>query len=627
MQDLTQLTLAELTDVEVSSVGRREEGSAHARAAVHAVTPEDLRQQGVTSLAEALRLAPGATVARADSSGWAVGIRGFTSRLARAQLVLIDGRSVYDPLFAGTYWEVQDTVLEDLERIEIVRGPGGTLWGANAVNGIVSVVTKPPSQTQGGLISLGGGPEEQFGTFRYGGRFGAAGAYRAYAKAFARDATWHPDGSEYDGWHMAQGGFRTAFDLGVDHRLTVQGDLYGGQAGQRTTLTTYTPPYLSTVDGDVALSGANLLTRWEREGFRLQGYFDRSDRDEAKFGEVRDTFDLDFQHRVAPIGRHAIVWGLGYRRSAGDSRGIDTVMVVPAYRADELFTGFVQDDASFAGGRVRVAVGAKVEHNGYTGFEVQPSIRALWVPTADHSFWGAVTRAVRTPSRIEHDIDVTVATSATAPVFLRWFGDPGFESETVHAFEFGYRANFGKRVSFDAAAFLNAYDNLLGLAPGSATPEAGRLILSVVTANGLEGHSAGFETSVTARPFARWLLRANYAYLSLTLAPKAGSGSLTTGAAEEGSTPRHQVLVRSVVSLSPRWEVSGAFRWIDELAGQDVEAYAELDARVSWRPTSAIEIALLGRNLLHARHLEFVGDAPTPSEIERTLVATLRLGW
>jgi iron complex outermembrane receptor protein len=625
--DLTELTLAELVNLEVGVVSRHTGSMAQVPAAVHALTSDDLARAGVTSLADALTLVPGVTVARADSSGWAVGIRGFTSRLARAQLVLIDGRSVYNLLFAGTYWEVQDTVLDDLERIEVVRGPGGTLWGANAVNGIVSIVTKNASQTRGGLVSLGAGTEELFGNLRYGGGLGAKGAYRVYAKSFAREATWHPDGSRYDDWHMTQGGFRSDFDLAVAHRLTVQGDVYGGRAGQRTRITAYSPPYLRDVDEDADLSGFNGLVRLERGPVRLQGYFDRSDRDEVKFKEVRSTVDLDLQHRLGTLGRHDLTWGLGYRRSKGDSQGIETVNVVPAKRTDQLFTGFLQDEVSLLDQRLRIVAGARLEHNSYTGFEVQPGVRGLWSPAPRHSVWAAFTRAVRTPSRVESDIDVTIGTSPTSPVFLRWFGYEGFQSETLRSFEAGYRAELGARLTVDFAAFHNLYDKLLGLDPGAVSVEPERVVLSVTTANSLEGTSSGFEASMLIRPAPRWLIHAGYSYLSLVLQPIPGSPSLTTGTDEEGSSPRHQLQGRLSVSLSSKIEFSSGFRWVDRLRAHEVDSYAELDARLAWRPSPSVEVAAVGRNLLHPRHTEFVGDTPTPSQIERAVLATLRLRW
>jgi iron complex outermembrane receptor protein len=626
-EDLTELSLEELANVQVSTVSRRGESKSQTPAAIAVVTAEDLSRAGATALADALGLAPGVTLARADSSGWAAGIRGFTGRLARAQLVLIDGRSVYDPLFAGTYWEVQDTLLEDVEHIEVVRGPGGTLWGANAVNGIVSVVTRSSAATTGGLVSVGVGSEELLGSARYGGRLGEHGSYRAYAKSSERDASFHPDGSAYDDWRLTQGGFRTDFALDGSRQLTVQGDLYGGRAGQRTRISSYSLPYVSDVDQDARLSGGNVLARFSSGRFRAQSYFDGTDRQEVKFGERRHTFDLDLQHQSGRLGAHELVFGLGYRWSAGDSRGTETVSLVPPRRADQLFTGFAQDEIHLADDRFRLAVGAKVEHNDYTGFEVQPGIRAIWLIGPRQSLWAAATRAVRTPSRVEYDLDVTIAASPTDPVFLRWFGSSSFQSETLDSFELGYRRELGARASLDVAAFYNRYDNLLGLEPGAPFVEPGRLVIPVYTANALEGSSAGFETSLVLRPLSRLDVQCDYSYLSLELERRPGSQSLNTGSDEEGSTPRHQVRLRSAFSPVRELELSGAFRWLDDLPAQGVDAYAELDARLAYSPTSNLEISVAGRNLLHAHHAEFRGDAPTPSEIERAVLATLRVRW
>jgi iron complex outermembrane receptor protein len=622
--DLTSLTLAELANLEVTVVSRRTDASGQAPAAVTVLTPDDLSRAAVTSLADALALVPGVMLGRVDSSGWAVGIRGFTGRLARAQLVLLDGRSVYDPLFAGTYWEVQDTFIEDVARIEVVRGPGGTLWGANAVNGIVSIVTRPASQTQGGLLSLGGGSEELTGAIRYGAGLGEKGAYRVYAKAFSRDATAHEDQSDYDEWHLAQGGFRTDFELAASRRVTVSGDYYRGRLGQRTAISGFTPPYLRDVDQEAPVSGGNLIARAEIGNATIQGYFDRTDRQEARFGEIRDTFDLDFQHRVPALGRHRLIWGLGYRRSAGDSRGSETVALDPPYRADDLETAFIQDELTLTGGKVRVIGGTKLEHNAYTGFEAQPSVRALWGVTPRHSVWAAATRAVRTPSRVEQDIDVWIAASPTVPAFVRWLGNPGFQAEELKSFELGYRGELGGKVSIDLAAFHNLYDGLLGLEPQSLTVDAGRIVGTVTSGNSLEGSSNGAEAALVLRPAPRWLFQGSYSYLSVALTRSPGSESLTTGEDEEGSSPRHQARLRCAVELSRTAEASAALRWVGRIAYGSIPAYAELDLRLAFRPLPALELDLVGRNLLHSRHLEFLGDAPTPSEIERAVFASLR---
>jgi len=631
-RDLTQLSLDELANLEVTSVARRPVPRSETSAAVHVVTREDIAYSGVTSLADTLRLAPGVQIAQVDSNKWAVGIRGFTSRLARAQLVLIDGRSVYNPLFAGTYWEAQDTLLEDVERVEVVRGPGGTLWGANAVNGVVNVITRSAQETKGGFATAGAGNEERgFVGARYGGRLGSNGAYRIYGKYFNRDGGFHAEGDEWDDWHMGQGGFRTDFELRSDGRLSVQGDLYSGKVGQRTSFTAYQPPFTRVVVEPVPLSGANLLSRWSRtrggSTLALTAYYDHSHRREPSFRETRDTFDLDVLHAVPLGARHQLTWALGGRASIGDSSGVETVAFVPPRRTDKLATAFVQDEVSLAGRALRLTVGTKLEHNDYSGFEWQPSVRLLWMMAARHTAWAAFTRAVRTPSRVEHDLALTGAASATAPVFFRVLGDKGFESEQVFAFEAGYRAQPGDRVLFDVAAFHNRYQDLLSIEAGRPFVEAGRQILPLVIGNGLEGRASGVEAAADLRVTRRLSFHLIYAYLSLDVDPKPGSTDTTTAASTEGSSPRHRASCRSVLNLPGRVDLSAGLRWVEELKSQAVPSYTELDTRLAWRASSHLELAAVGRNLLRPHHLEFGGASLSPVEVERSVYGQLLWRW
>jgi iron complex outermembrane receptor protein len=367
-----------------------------------------------------------------------------------------------------------------------------------------------------------------------------------------------------------------------------------------------------------------VIARWELGQATVQTYFDRTDRQELRFGEVRNTFDVDLQHRVPALGRHRLVWGLGYRRSDGESRGSETVMLVPPDRADDLLTAFAQDEVALAGGKLRMAGGVKLEHNDYSGFEAQPSLRSHWQLAPRHGLWAAATRAARTPSRVEHDIDVWIAASPAVPAFVRWLGNPDFAAEELTSFEAGYRGEFGGRFSLDLAAFHNLYAGLLGLEPRSLTVDQGRLVGTVASGNSLEGSGTGGEAAVVFRPSPRWLLQGSYSYLSVALARSGGSQSLTQGDDEEGSSPRHQARFRWVVELSSAVELSGTMRWVGRIAYGAIPAYAEVDARLAIRPLPSLEVAVVGRNLLHARHLEFVGDATTPSEIERALLASLR---
>jgi len=615
----------------VTSVARRAEPLSETPAAIDVLTQADLVASGVTTLPDALRLAPGVHVAQVDANKWAVGIRGFTSRLARAQLVLIDGRSVYNNLFAGTYWEVQDTLLEDVDRIEVVRGPGGTLWGANAANGVVNVITRSAHDTQGGFATAGAGNEERafFGA-RYGGTLGERGGYRVYGKFFDRDGGFHKDGVEFDDWRVGQGGFRTDFELAKDTRLSLQGDAYAGRIGQRTSVSAYQQPYISVVTGKAPVSGGNLLGRYTRardgSSLQLTGYYDRSKREEPTFRETRDTFDLDVQHALQLGASNHLTWGVGLRASIGDSSGVETVAFVPPKKTDTLASAFLQDELALFARALRVTFGTKVEHNDYSGVEWQPSVRLLWRIADGHSAWAAATRAVRTPSRVEQDLAITAATSPTLPVFIRVTGDPAFRSEESLVFEAGYRARLGAHLSLDAAAFHNRYDDLLGFETGQPFSESGRQIVPLVLSNALAGRGSGLETSLDVRAGARLGLHLDYTLLSLDLHAKPGSSDTTSAASAEGSSPRHRVTGRARLTLPEGVDVSAVLRWVDVLRSQAVPAYTQVDARLGWRATKRLELAAVGRNLL-GRHLEFGGNSAAPVEIEPSLYGQLLWRW
>lgn len=630
-RDLTSISLEELARTKVTAVSKTEEPRFQTPAAIHVVTAEDIRRSGATSLPEALRLAPGVHVARMTSSQWAVGIRGFTSRLARSQLALMDGRSLYTPLFAGTYWEVQDTILEDVERIEVVRGPGGTLWGANAVSGIVSIITKDANGTRGGLLSAAGGNEERASArARYGGTVSDKGSYRVYGKYFRRDAAFHATDGDFDDWHLAQGGFRTDWKLRADDRLTVQGDVYSGRAGVRSSLSYYDPPYRRAVESEAPLSGGNLTARWARprkaSEISVLTYYDRTRRVEPIFREVRDTFDVDLQHHLGVGERQELVWGLGYRLSAGRSQGIETVAFVPANRTDHIFSAFVHDEIDLVKDeRLRLGLGSKLLRNQYTGFELQPSARLLWAPRRRQAVWAAVTRAVRTPSRVERDLQLTTSVSPTSPIFARVEGDEGFRSEKTVAYEGGYRVQPADRLSLEVALFHNRYSDLLSLEAGPSFVEDGRQILPLRIANMLRGRASGLELAATAHPSARWALSTDYAYLDVDLETRPGSTD-TTQAAAGGASPRHAARVRSSWRLGGDVDVDLSFRWVDELPSQEVPAYSALDARVAWLVVPRLELAIVGRDLLRDHHLEF-GGGTSPTEIQRSVYGEARWRW
>src|SRR5467141_209366 len=471
---LTQVSLEELGQIEVTTASKVPVKASRTPAAIYVITQEDIRRSGATSIAEALRLAPGVEVARVDSNTWSLGVRGFGSALSRSVLVLIDGRTVYTPLFAGVYWQVQDTLLEDIERIEVIRGPGATIWGANAVNGVINIITKNSKDTQGMLASAGGGNIDQgFVNFRYGAGRGKSFNYRIYGKAFTRGPEFHPDQKQFDDWRMGQAGFRSDWDRNDRDKFTLQGDLYNGDTGQSVGITSYSPPFMTNVQQNAELAGGNLLGRWKRvfgagSDIQLQTYYDRTDRKQLNFAESRDTFDIDFIHHLALPRRQDFLWGLGARLSSGNATVVvPTVAFTPNHFTDKLYSAFIQDEIPFAGNQLSLTIGSKFLHNNYSGLEVQPTARLLWTPSPRQTMWGAVTRAVRTPSRVEEDLPLTALLPHRPLIFFRITGDRRFASEHLIGYEAGYRALVSSKFYLDIAAFYNNYDHLLSIEPGT----------------------------------------------------------------------------------------------------------------------------------------------------------------
>jgi iron complex outermembrane receptor protein len=618
--DLTELSLEELMNVEVTSVSKKPERRWEAPAALYVITQEDIRRSGVTSIPEALRLAPGVHVARIDANKWAVSIRGFSGRFTNKLLVLMDGRSVYTPLFGGVYWDVQDTMLEDIERIEVIRGPGGTLWGANAVNGVINIITKNARDTQGALVSAGGGNEEKgFGAGRYGGKIGNNFYYRAYAKYFERDGGFSNQYQAFDDWEMGRAGFRSDWTPDVRNTFTLQGDFYDGAAGQIVTRTRTRPPW----GFDAELKGGNVLGRWEHSfkdnsSATVQLYYDGTDRIEPVFHEIRNTVDLDAQHRFTLPWRQELVWGIEYRLSADDIEG-DLAAVLDDSHNDQLFGFFVQDQISFAEDRLRFTFGSKFEHNDYSDFEFQPSARLLWLPARAHSVWGAISRAVRTPSRAGDEIVVTL------PLDPRAIGDRSDTSEKLTAFELGYRVQPAQSVLLALSGFYNLYDDLVSLEPGEPfTLPDGQRVFPISIRNDLSGDVYGFELTADWALLDWWRLHASYSHLEMQLDPDDDSQDPISITAEDAS-PHNQFSLRSFVDLPYRAEFDGVFRYVDNLPRRPpsghVSSYLSLDLRLGYRLTDNLDLSVVGQNLLQGHHREFRELAQTSTiggtEVER----------
>jgi iron complex outermembrane receptor protein len=611
-RSLATLSIEELANLEVTSVSKRPQPRLSAAGAVYVITREQILRSGATSIPEALRLAPGVEVARIDSHTWAISIRGFNSTTANKLLVLLDGRSLYTPLFSGVFWDVQDTLLEDVERIEVVAGPGGTLWGANAVNGVVNIITRHAADSHGTFLEAGGGDEERgFGAARYGARLGDRTHGRFYAKGFERDANELTSGRDAtDDWRMAQGGFRLDWAEGTD-TLTAQGDAYSGRQGDRGT----------------GVGGANLLVRWDRRlndrsRVQVQAYWDHTDRRiRGAFSEHRQTYDVELQHNLALGARHDVVWGLGYRLTSDDVRNTAFIAFVPARRTDQVFSAFLQDEIDLWRERLALTVGSKLEHNDYTGFEVQPSLRLALLVDDHQTVWAAASRAVRTPSRLDADLVLTTPLEIPTlpiPILLELRGADSFHSEELVAYEAGYRVQPSDAVSVELAAFYNRYDDLRSTeaeTPAFVPTPSPHIVLPNRIGNGLHGRTRGATLAAKWAATPSLLLQPSYTHLDAKLRTRPGSVDQGTARETEGSSPRHQWALTSLWDLSSRTHVHAAWRRVDELPALGVEAYSELDLGLTWEATPRLDLSVFGTNLLDGRHREF---APAGSiELQR----------
>ncbi len=609
--DFTELSIEELMAVEISSVARRPQRFIEAAAAVYVLTAGEIAASAAEDLPDLLRLVPGMMVARSDANSWAITARGFNSTSANKLQVLIDGRSLYTPLFSGVFWDVQNLPLDIIERIEIVRGPGAVLWGANAVNGVINIITKPAADTEGEVLRLSAGSEATVdGYFRAGGR-GERAAWRTWVRTFERDASELAIGGDaVDDWDMAQAGFR--IDSLEEGRWMIQGGAYDGAARSQNALSSPEPPFSTIQTSEDDLSGAFLLGRWSRPGgeggeLTLQSFVDHTERSIPDFfGEQRTTVEVDFQHRLGGSERHELMWGATYRVSDDDVENSFTINWQPSDRTLDLFGAFVQNEIRRRDGRGELILGVKVEHNEFTDFEVQPNIRGSWRPTERRALWGAISRAVRTPSRLDHDAQINAAIDVgPPPVFFALVGNDGFAAEDVIAAEFGYREQLSDTLSIDVAIFANQYDNLLSIEDTEA-PEFmdGVILLPFVLSNQLEGRSRGAEFAAAWNPHDRFDLRGGVTLFYLDLELDQGS---TDGFSEanEDVDPRSQGFIQAHYRSRGRFASTVALRWVDELRSMAVEEYVELDLRLDWELGANGTFSLVGRDLLDDAHLEF----------------------
>lgn len=640
-EDILNLPIESLMNLKVTSVSKKPQQLTNAAAAVFVISEDDIKRSGVTNIADALRMVPGVQVARVDSSKWAVTARGLNSRFANKLLVLHDGRSLYTPLFSGVYWEVQDTALEDIDRIEVIRGPGAALWGANAVNGVINIITKSAEDTKGGLVSTGGGSSEKgFATIRYGTSIGDSSFLRLYGKHNEHGSGVDSAGnSAHDSWNMTRTGFRLDSTTSNRDTVTVQGDYYSGAFNETYKLYTLTSPGTPDIVGTKSdARGGNILTRWlhtlpSGSNTTLQLYYDHNERDMLVLPQKFDTVDVEFQHDFSMFDNHDFVWGLGYRFNRDQVKNTSTIEFENQQDDHHLFSAFFHDEIALVPKKLALVLGSRFENSDYSGFEVQPNARLLWTPAAQHSLWASVSRAVRTPSRGEQDLHYQILTAPhpvfPIPVRFEYIGNKDFKSEKLLAYEIGYRIEPLPRLTFDIAAYYNTYKDLRVVTYGQNGMEpAGNAFQELVVSNNMHGNSYGAEISAEWSAVSWWKLQAAYSYQLLNMYLDNGSTDAVNHGNAEKSTPKHQFSLRNGFDLGNQVSLDLWLRGVDRIVqinelGQSiaVPGYMTMDVRVAWKLSRQLELSLIGQNLLSTHHPEFNSDVVNTlnSEVPRSV--------
>ena len=650
-EDLLRMSPRELSNIEVTSVSKQKENASEAASAIYVLTKEKIRRMGVTSIPEALRLVPGLFVANIDSNKWVVSSRGFSGQFANKLLVLIDGRSVYTPLSSGVYWDTQNILLEDIDRIEIIRGSGGTLWGANAVNGVINIITQHSQYTQGTFAALGGGNYEQNISLRYGGKINKKGYYRTYLQAFDRGETKTYTGEDgNDDWSMIQSGVRTDWELSPVDSFTIQGDIYRGEKNWLYTLPNVLPaasPDFTQVDSfEEKLWGGNILGRWKHSHnalseSELQFYYDVATRNSFALEQTIHTFDVDYQY-FSHLGKsHNIVWGFGARSVLFHLEPTFFIDYVSSSTSEQLYSAFIQDKIELLPNLFTLTLGAKFEYNSHTHFEFQPNIRSVWKISDNQTLWGAISRTTRTPSLSEEaisivvsqltipdifDVDADTNTTELLPVLLRWQGSETTRSEEVISYELGYRLQPYSRVSIDVTTFLNIYDDLRTLEQSTfdvSTNISPHYMVPLISDNKADGEVYGFEIDINWDITKWWNIAGSYSFLKQYLHLDSDSTD-PSFENNENDFPQNQIKFRSSIDLPYNIELDHFIYFVDNLGG--IEEYIRFDTRIGWRPFKTVTFSLTGQNLLDSYHQEYFSGLYTPSvEIGRTIFGQIKV--
>lgn len=627
INDLGNLSLENLGEI-VTSVSRKPEDSFRSAAAIYVITNEDIKLSGATHIAEVLRGVPGLDVARFDSSNWAISSRGFNAFFSNKLLVQVDGRTIYTPLFSGVYWDIQNLPLEDIDRIEIIRGPGATQWGANAVNGIINIITKDAAATQGLYASTLVGTEDRSITdIRYGGKINDHIYYRTYAKYDNRDDTKTVNNTSGNNeWYNAKGGFRADWNVSESRKVTLQGDVYNAMIDLDLGIPSLTDPSgIFSYHDQIHSQGMNLLGRWEEKHSdalqsTFQVYVDYQSPDYSSLKQAITTFDLDYQTAWKANDRNDVMWGGGVRYVTADLEGSDSIFANDPHVTEAIFNAFLQDQYALVPKELYFTLGSKFEHHSFSGFEMEPSARLAWYPDNIQTVWAAVSRAVRTPSITDHS-QMALNVLALPPNMVQQRSSAAFDSEELVAYEIGYRIKPLSNVSFDNTAFINDYSNLSTLEPGA--PDG--IYLPYYFNNLGEGRSYGFETSATWDVTSNWSLLGNYSYINLMLKQDPASlDPLFKG--QEGDVAHHQFMIRSQLFLPHNVQLVNLGYYVGRLPNAGIPAYFRFDTQLLWKVTDNMEVSLVGQNLFDNEHPEF--SAPpdgTANEIPRAFYGRVSL--
>jgi iron complex outermembrane receptor protein len=616
--DLSQATLEDLMNIEVTSVSRKAEKLSGAASAIFVITQEDIRRSGALNIPDLLRMAPGVDVEQIDANAWAISIRGFNSRYSNKVLVLVDGRTVYSPVYSGVNWDQLGTPLDTIERIEVIRGPGGSVWGANAVNGVISIISKSSKETKGGQVTAAGGSNTHAaGQLQYGGAIGRDETYRVFADySDIGNSMAQGGGAANDRWQRMHAGFRSDWNVTAADSVMVQGDLFANRENQ-TTSNGYLPsPVNTTFPQALDAAGGDLLARWDHQlsggsQTSLQGYYDTYRRTDAGIPVKVTTFGVDFQDHMAAGKRNDIVWGLGFRSDNSGAAVGYSVGFTPPYRTVSLFSVFLQDEIRISTS-LQFTMGAKLEHNAFTGFQTEPSVRLAWSPPASrYTVWAAASKAIRQPNRGDNDVQSvlqTIPAGAGSVEQLRLLGSHNVQAEELRDYELGYRSQAAKNLSLDVATFLSFYHHLETIDPEASVIIPGSpLIIQIplLYENLAHAMTYGGEVSVTWKAASHWRISPGYSYLHAMLRQDQGLATATLST----DFPRNMVQIRSLLTLPHQVEFDQSLYYTARLPGGGVEGHARLDLRLARRIGPSTEISVVGQNLLRRGALEYGNSA------------------